>query len=307
MKKHLLITFFSFLVALTQINAQVTRLGQHESVNNWSAATSYASASEGKKVIEEILDAVGLKANFEIRAANIPNAAAVNYGGKRYILYNSKFFEDLTKKTGTRWAAISVLAHEVGHHLNGHTVGSSGNSQQLELDADEFSGYVLRKMGATVAEAQAAMKTIAGASASRTHPGQYDRLVAIENGWNRADDQLAGRKTTTRHTQTPPPSVRTNTSVASRTPVRTPVSSTTSSKVLGKVVFNADPNTVFYVTSQMNLVKVRNNQVSVIGKLAKINSANYPYVIYDNSTKLFVDRRGNILTQNGKHVGLLEA
>lgn len=248
-----------------------------------------------------------MKANFEVREANIANAAAVVYGGRRYILYNPNFIMQLERTTGTKWAGMSVLAHEIGHHLDGHTLTSSGSQPQLELEADEFSGFVLRKMGASLANAQAAMRTLATINASSTHPGQYDRLTSIANGWNKADAQLAGRKFE------PAPLPQTNTAnsqpiVVTRRPQK-PQSTTIDDRyIIGGVRFNADPGSAYYVTMRYNLVKVDNNRLSVIGKLAQLNSNRFPYLIYDEeNTQLLVDAYGNIITKQGRPVGKLSA
>lgn len=142
------------------------------------------------KIIELILQTVGLEASFEVKKANVPNAAAVVYQGKRYILYNPSFIAAMDKAAGTPWASVAVLAHEIGHHLSGHTLDGKGSMPAIELEADEFSGFALRKMGASLSEAQLAMRIIANTKATKTHPARRDRLLAIEYGWNRADDQL---------------------------------------------------------------------------------------------------------------------
>jgi hypothetical protein len=306
MKNKILLFFISVLLASGTM-AQSARIGQHEAVTTWKApAQNFASATEGKKIGQEIIDILGLKPNFEIQAANVPNAAAVVYGGKRFVLYNPQFIDRLTKATGTRWAAVSVLAHEIGHHLNGHTLGASGSQPKLELEADEFSGFVLRKMGASLQEAQVAMKLAANERGSKTHPGQQDRLVAIQKGWDQADDQLGGRnlarsaprpQAQTPAVQTPRPQTQT---------VQTPAA-TASRGIIGEVKFNTDPNTRYFLTNQYNLVKLVNNQLNVIGKMTTTDNRQYPYMIYDNSTRLLVDTRGNIVSRNGQQVGLLRA
>src|SRR5690606_36517304 len=87
--------------------------------------------------------------------------------------------------------------HENGHHLNGHTLSSRGSNHADELEADEFSGFVLRKMGASLAGAQAAMRVLAEKQASATHPARADRLAHISKGWQQANLQLlAANKTT---------------------------------------------------------------------------------------------------------------
>lgn len=287
--------------------AQTNRIGEHEAINAWPAtANKPVAAAQGKEMAERIIDAVGLKPNFEIVPANIDNAAAVVYGGKRYVLYNPAFIANLVKTTGTDWAAISVLAHEIGHHLNGHTVTRNGSQPAEELEADEFSGYVLRKLGATLGQAQAAMKTLATAYASRTHPAQYDRLASIEKGWNHADDQIAGRVIKKPQAVQPQPETQPKREVAGNNASVT-TAALDSRYILGDVYFNAAPSSAFYITTGYNLVKMNKGRLSVLGKLAKLPGNEYPYLLYDaQNTKLLVKRNGAIFTREGKQVGYLK-
>ena len=117
MKKSILALFTFFLSV--QIFAQSNiRIGQHAKENynpGWTVPVqNFSSVEEGRQIIQNILNAVGLRANFEIRSvSNVQNAAAVAYGGKRYVLYNPNFINALDRRTGNQWASISVLAHEV--------------------------------------------------------------------------------------------------------------------------------------------------------------------------------------------------
>ena len=162
MKKSLL-SLFTFFLSFQIFAQSNVRIGSHNTVKynaGWSVPVSnFASVAEGQQIIQNILDAVELSANFEIRQANVQNAAAVAYGGKRYVLYNPNFINALDRRTGNQWASISVLAHEVGHHLKGHTVSGQGSQPATELEADEFSGYALRKMGASLEDAQTDRKS----------------------------------------------------------------------------------------------------------------------------------------------------
>lgn len=304
MKNRFKLLLFSLFLSGV-ISAQTTgRLGDHATVNKWTPTTSFTTATQGERIAERIMDVVGLTPSFEMMPANIDNAAAVVYGGKRYVLYNPTFINNLIKTTGTDWAAVSVLAHEIGHHLNGHTVTGRGSQPALELEADEFSGFVLRKMGATLPQAQAAMKTLASAQASRTHPGQVDRLASIETGWNGADDQLAGRPARKKAAATTPKAVE---QPATDVVVTRPRTTLNSRYILGDVFFNADPASTFHITTDYNLVKVSNGKATVLGKLLKTNSTQYPYVLADSqNTPLLVSSRGSILTRQGKQVGILK-
>jgi hypothetical protein len=53
-----------------------------------------------------------------------------------------------------------------------------------EIEADGFSGYMMNKLGGTLAQSIAAIKTIATDRASSTHPAKADRIASITKGWN---------------------------------------------------------------------------------------------------------------------------
>lgn len=150
---------------------------------------SFSSTKEAVDIVDQIVKSVGLEQNFEIMAANVPNAAAVIYESKRYILYSQVFISKIERNTSSKWSSISILAHEIGHHLNGHTLDSIGSRPDKELEADKFSGFVCFKLGATLEQAQEAMKLIASESGSSTHPPKSARLEAITIGWTQAKEE----------------------------------------------------------------------------------------------------------------------
>jgi tetratricopeptide (TPR) repeat protein len=134
--------------------------------------------------------------------SNIENCIATSYKGIRYILYDKYFMEEIANNTSS-WSKISILAHEVGHHVNGHSIDllsiASGQidapslkeSRQMEIEADEYSGFVMQKLGASLSQAQAAMNKYAstGDDSYSSHPSKYKRLSAIERGYNKAKGQ----------------------------------------------------------------------------------------------------------------------
>ncbi|RYY64620.1 MAG: membrane-binding protein, partial [Chitinophagaceae bacterium] len=292
----------------------VIRIGQHpgstsSSLRNWrpaaAPAASTSAASQTPYYVQEIMNTIGLRPNFTVQAARIDNAAAVTYNGQRYILYNPTFIDNLVQRTGNKWAAVSVLAHEIGHHLDGHTVTSSGSQPQLELEADEFSGYVLRKMGASLADAQAAMKTIATERGSATHPGRSDRLASIAAGWNRANGTTGASVATAQPRSNPDPYYPQRS--APQPIVRRGASPIAERNILGDLSFHSDPNTRYFVTTDYNVVKVQDNRLYVLGKMARSNNRSYPYIIYDNQTKMLVHASGAVVTESGRTVGRLTA
>jgi len=154
---------------------------------------SFESDVEAERLIADIVKHTGLPQNFEVLAANVPNAAAVIQERRRVILYSQSFVSDIVRSTGTQWAATSIMAHEVGHHLSGHTLEKTGSRPDVELEADKFSGFTLYKMGATLEEAKAAMESAASSRGSSTHPPKSARLAAIHNGWIGASEQSGAR------------------------------------------------------------------------------------------------------------------
>ncbi len=155
----------------------------------------FESSSEAIGIIDEILGSVGLERNFEIKSANVPNAAAIINGSTRYILYSENFIHEVNQKTGSKWAAISILAHEIGHHLNGHTLDEIGSRPTKELEADKFCGFALAKIGATLEEAQMALKMFGSNSGSSTHPPKGARLEAVAVGYRKAKESQTGTST----------------------------------------------------------------------------------------------------------------
>jgi hypothetical protein len=134
----------------------------------------------------DILNITGLQANFELKAAKVRNIEAIVSHRKRYILYNPVFIDWVNRSTSDKWGTIALLAHEIGHHLNGHTIRKGGSKPKLELEADEFAGFVLYKLGASLQQSQEVMNYIASSDPSSTHPGRNARLEAIRNGWLKA-------------------------------------------------------------------------------------------------------------------------
>lgn len=154
---------------------------------------NFASVYEARAILNNMLDSIKWKQNFSVREENgIRNAYATIIRNARWIIYDNDFLEDIDAYAATKWASVSVLAHEMGHHYYNHVVGGQGSTPPKEIEADAFSGYVMQKMGATLNESLAAMNAIATDQASATHPGKRDRLAAITRGWNTAKAEVPG-------------------------------------------------------------------------------------------------------------------
>lgn len=155
--------------------------------------TNFQSVYEAKQIINSMKDSIHWTENFSVKEQNgIRNAYATIINKIRWIIYDNNFLEDIDAYASTKWASISVLAHEMGHHYYNHTISGSGSTPPKEIEADAFSGYVMQKLGATLNESVAAITAIASDRASATHPAKKDRIAAITKGWNQAKNEVAG-------------------------------------------------------------------------------------------------------------------
>jgi tetratricopeptide (TPR) repeat protein len=165
-------------------------------------ASTFTSNEVAERAVDKVLRPLGLKRNFVlISCPNINNAAAVTYGdGVRYIIYDDAFMREIDRNSSTDWASLVILAHELGHHLQGHTsrlVNFPPSMEELrrsranELEADEFAGFVMYKMGASLAQAQSALSILTDVTNEEvsTHPKLWRRIEAIKTGYRDAEGQ----------------------------------------------------------------------------------------------------------------------
>ena len=157
-----------------------------------SILTTFDSDNAAQQALNRVMSFTGLPPRFEILAADVPNAAAVIRNNKRYILYNQRFMRKVRDTTQNNWSEISILAHEIGHHLSNHTFQFTGSRPTFELEADRFSGFVLQRMGASLDDAVAVMERMVSKRGSATHPARSARVAAVTNGWVDAEEKSGG-------------------------------------------------------------------------------------------------------------------
>ena len=145
----------------------------------------------------EMHQLLGLNSNLKIGMDQIPaqKAIAHNRDGVRLVIFDRHTFADIEQNRETSWAAKAILAHELGHQMQGHVVLKE-RSPAHEIEADRFSGGLLFRLGAKVAEAQSAVREYGAEEASPTHPPRDQRLSAVREGWKAARTQegLAARR-----------------------------------------------------------------------------------------------------------------
>ena len=155
---------------------------------------TFDASDEAGKMVHDILQAMGgLNAkSFTIKESNVKNAVATVINGQRFILYNTVFLQQFKGDANTKWAAYTVLAHEIGHHLNNHNFGEKDPQKRkiMELEADRFAGAVCRTLGASLEETTAGINSMNLPGETATHPIKTARVAAVANGWQRQNDLL---------------------------------------------------------------------------------------------------------------------
>lgn len=158
---------------------------------------TFESSNEAEKIVKRILDGTDIShESIVVKEANVKNALASTVDKRRYILYSTAFLEKFKGDAKTKWAAYTVLAHEIGHHLNGHDFSEKDPKirRKMELQADRFAGGVCRTLGATLEEALAGMESMQLEGETSTHPPKSARTAAIANGWKSKDELLGGAR-----------------------------------------------------------------------------------------------------------------
>ncbi len=150
----------------------------------------FVSDSHAEQVIRQFAKKMGqVSSKFKVmQCSNTDNCFATVIEGQPFIIYDKAFLSRVEETTHTDWGAISILAHEIGHHANFHTIDGTGSRPEKELEADYFSGFWLHEMGANLSQSQEAMKHFQGEFITSTHPPQSQRLVAIQKGWSEAEN-----------------------------------------------------------------------------------------------------------------------
>ena len=170
-------------------------------------SNSFSSNSAAEDALERILGAIGASKRFVLQpCSNTNNAVATSYRGIRYILYDPDFMNTLNY--GNNWGNLFILAHEVGHHINGHSLDlvlyatdavesvSLAQNRQQELEADEFAGFIIAKLGGSLSSCNDVITKISNNSddSYSTHPSRSKRLNAVSRGYNKTNTKSNNTK-----------------------------------------------------------------------------------------------------------------
>jgi hypothetical protein len=190
-----LLFIFAFLFSFVSYSQSLDYNNSFESINICTAiqGNNFASERAADSALDDILNVIGASKRFVLKeCSNINNAVALTMNGVRYIMYDPEFMTSLSY--GDEWSNKFILAHEVGHHINGHTVdvlaANSSNKVSLstrriqELESDEFAGFVLGRLGASLLDALSGVQSLSDKDDSySTHPRRSRRIAAIKKGF----------------------------------------------------------------------------------------------------------------------------
>lgn len=191
-------------VGLSPAKAQRRDFYGREIPENVCSNLSFTSEDEANRTLSRICEAADIPNNFVMAACpSIQNCQAVYdaKSGTPYILYDPAFvnrvrgfsFTNRDLPVGTTdWHPIAILAHELGHHLCQHTTNRQLTSQltlvEIELQADEYAGRILYKLGASLDQSVSVMRTsVVSENGSLSHPGRAARMEAVTRGYREAE------------------------------------------------------------------------------------------------------------------------
>ena len=160
-------------------------------------SNAFSSNIEAEEALDMIMDVSGLNKNFILQPCEgINNALAIRFKNERYIIYDPEF---MSKVDGIdKWRNLTILSHEVAHHLNNHPVEieiaknferrTYETRKKQELEADEFAGFIMHKLDAPIDEVIKAISSISfdGDDTYRTHPNREKRVNAVKQGYKRS-------------------------------------------------------------------------------------------------------------------------
>ncbi|MBX3459648.1 MAG: hypothetical protein KF696_06730 [Planctomycetes bacterium] len=188
----------------------VAQAGNIYDIRTWFLAPS----DHAKKLWQQVLDSAEYKEKDIVfrKCHHVPNAMAYYFPpegywwngrwvetkkAEKYVVYNPNFMAqlDLYTNSDKSFPALGIFAHELGHHKLKHFEQSPKTPHQKELEADEFSGAIMKKMGASETDIEATFRLMYSAWATPTHPASDARIAAICKGYHgdKAEDALYKR------------------------------------------------------------------------------------------------------------------
>ena len=154
-----------------------------------------------ESILRRVINVTDAQPSISVIPSNdVGNLMAVmGNRGEAIILYEPAFVQKVIDGDTSEWVLLNILAHEVGHHARFHVQQASfagttlitSERRNFELQADDFSGYLLCKLGATNDEIHLALAFMEREESTRTHPSKASRKSSLSTGWFRAKESDA--------------------------------------------------------------------------------------------------------------------
>ena len=139
--------------------------------------------NQALEYVKKICDVAFIVPNFVVRRANVDNAIATSDdNNNRVIYYSQAFFQTLNNET----FKIAILAHEIGHFVNNHTFSKNDRRPSDELEADQFAGSILCKLGYHIEDIKELLNVQCSTQGDGYYPPRSARIEAFTYGFERA-------------------------------------------------------------------------------------------------------------------------
>lgn len=190
-----------FVLQVNLLTAQsVNFKGQQITQSDVCNSLGFQDNLDAKNALDKICAAAGLVNNYVLMPCpNVGTCLAILKDGIPMILYDNDFLikiksygfseKKITNNTNNNnvdWTSLTILAHELGHHVNQHFSKLRSGADYIlknEIEADEFAGITLYKLGASLEQIKAPYYSLPE-DATFNHPSRSNRLQAIERGYN---------------------------------------------------------------------------------------------------------------------------
>lgn len=137
-------------------------------------------------IIHDVMDVIGItNSDIEIRSTTKFGAFSMITRNckRRFFLYNDLFFDSVYDITQSYKSIKSICFHEIAHHLYLHPLKSKWEAHIHELEADRYSGFQMRLIGATLEESIASMEHFGNKKSTASHPEKSIRINEIKAGF----------------------------------------------------------------------------------------------------------------------------
>jgi hypothetical protein len=181
---------FFLTFASCQVNSTEHKLGEFSAFSGDEAPKTIqvaAAKMSYQQLFQQVYGAATgtSKTDITFKRYNwlISVAGAEIKANKRYIYYNQEKFDLISNQTVEQNPIKVILAHEISHLVNNHPLRKDQTSMYFELEADFFSGIVMRDLGVPLKDGLKTLEDFGNQYQTRTHPDINKRKKYLKKGW----------------------------------------------------------------------------------------------------------------------------